>query len=508
MWSDDPVAVVSSRTVSFFDEQARRRRQARWLSAVCLIIASGIGVVLSAVITPLLLILAGAGLRLLIRFNVLSGSALSALHDLGKWTAGHVASFMLVIDSLDRIHRLADVALTLAPLSAMASFCLPGLAAAGLVWLVLRGVLTRIGGEDLVLRLKSRPPNPLDLEERQLANVVEEMAIAAGLLGVRLLLVDSPTINAAATGRSHRTATILVTRGLIDSLDRRETGGVVAHLIATIVQGDVGLSVSVLAVFQTLGFFLTILDLPLRWSAARALGGLALVVLGLRRSPEAVARAGEMLEDGLTTGSIEPVQRIFAWAEVSKWRLAAIAPLLPFILVSLFMKLVLFLWTALLLGPPLGFLWRARRYSADAVAVQLTRDPDALALGLRKIAGSGIPDGGLGREYLFVDAPRQSNGDAGPSRRGMTGSLHPTIARRLARLIRMGAVSVEPVQTSWPKLQEFARDPGRAALGLGLLLLLVPLGGMLGVMVAYVTALIMTIVLTIGLGIAGLVLAG
>jgi hypothetical protein len=72
----------------------------------------------------------------------------------------------------------------------------------------------------------------------------------------------------------------------------------------------------------------------------------------------------------------------------------------------------------------------------------------------------------------------------------------------------MGAGGVGPAQTSWPRLQELARSPGRAALGLGLLLLLVPIGGMLGVMVAYVTALIMTIVLTIGLGIAGLVLAG
>jgi Zn-dependent protease with chaperone function len=460
------------------------------------------------VITPLLLILAGAALRLLIGFDILSDAALSALHDLGKWTAGHVATFYLVIDSLDRIHRFGDIGVTLAPLSQMSSLCLPGLATAALVWLVLRSAIARIGGEDLVLRLKCRAPNPHDLEERQLTNIVDEMTIAAGLSAVRLLIMDSPTINAAAIGRSHRTATILVTRGLIDTLDRRETGGIVAHLIATVVQGDTGLSVSVLAVFQTLGFFLTLLDLLLRLSASRAIGGAVLVALGVKRSPEAAAHIGEMLEDGLNAGSIEPVNRIFAWAEVSKWRLAAIAPLLPFILISLFMKLVLFLWTALLLGPPLGLLWRTRRYSADAVAVQLTRDPDALALGLQKIAGSSLPDGAAGREYFFVHVPLSSIGDSNVIRRGPMVSMHPSLANRLARLVRMGASSVSPARATWAKLAELSRQPARAALVLGLVLLLVPLVCALAVMVAYITALIMTIVLATGLGIAGAVLGG
>jgi Zn-dependent protease with chaperone function len=508
MNSGGPIAVAGVRSVSFFDEQARRRRGARFLSVVCLLIASGIGVVLSTVITPMLLILAGGGLRLLIRLNIFSAPALSALHDLAQWTAGHVATFFLVIDSLDKIHRFGDIGVTLSPLSMLSTLCLPGLFAAALVWLLLRSVLSRIAGEDLVVRLNARAPNPLDLKEHQLANIVDEMAIAAGLPRLRLLVVDSPVSNAAAIGRSHRNATVLVTRGLVDNLDRRETEGIVGHLVATIVQGDVGLSVSVLATFQTLGFFLTILDLPLRWSAWRALGGLALVAFGVRRSPDAAARVGEMLEDGLKAGSIDTVRRIFAWAEVSKWRVVVIAPLLPFILISLFMKLALFLWTALLLGPPLGLLWRNRRYSADAVAVQLTRDPDALALGLQKIAGSDVPTGSSGREYFFVHAPPPSVAASDANQRGMTTSLHPSVARRLARLIAMGANSVKAAQTRWPNPAAFLRHPARSALVAGLVLLLLPLCGALGVMVAYVTALIMTIVVGTGLGIASLVLAG
>lgn len=508
MTSGGPVAAVEAGSVSFFDEQVRRRRGARLLSVVCLVIASGIGVVLSTVITPILLILAGAGLRLLIRLDVFSSAAQSALHDLGRWTAGHIATFFLVIDSLDKIHHLSDIGVTLAPLSMLTTLCLPGLVAAAFVWLLLRGFLARVGGEDLVLRLKSRAPNPLDLEERQLANIVDEMAIAAGLPALRLLLVDSPVINAAAVGRSHQNATILVTRGLIDRLDRRETSGIVADLVATVAQGDIGLSCSVLAVFQTLGFFLTILDLPLRWSASRALGGLVLVALGVWRSPDNVARVGEMLEDGLNAGSIDPVQRIFAWAEVSRWRVAVIAPLLPFILLSLFMKLVLFLWTALLLRPPLGLLWRNRRYSADAGAVQLTRDPDALALALQQIAGSSVPPGGSGREYFFVHAPLASIADSNAGQRGMAMSLHPMIGRRVARLIAMGAKSVGPARSIWANLAELSRHPARAALVAGLMLLLLPLFAALAVMVAYLTALVMTIVVATGLGIASAVLGG
>ena len=43
----------------------------------------------------------------------------------------------------------------------------------------------------------------------------------------------------------------------------------------------------------------------------------------------------------------------------------------------------MFLWTSLFLGPPLAMIWRDRRYAADAMAVQLTRNPDGLARACR-----------------------------------------------------------------------------------------------------------------------------
>ena len=57
----------------------------------------------------------------------------------------------------------------------------------------------------------ARPPSG-DLEERQLVNLVEEMALAAGVPPPRVMVVDSPDANAAVAGRSVRDVTIIVPR--------------------------------------------------------------------------------------------------------------------------------------------------------------------------------------------------------------------------------------------------------------------------------------------------------
>jgi Zn-dependent protease with chaperone function len=494
--------------LSFFDEQARRRRRARWLSLVCLLIASGIGVVLSTVITPLLLVIAGLLLKLLVWLGFGPSVALQLIHAIGGWAAHHLDNFSMFVAALEKVERPGDLGLTVAPLAALSTLCLPGLGAAALVWIGLRRVLVRVGSEDLVLRLKARAPDPRDLEERQLANIVEEMAIAAGVPAPRLLLVDSPVINAAAIGRSHDAATILVTRGLVERLDRRETSGVVAHLVATIGEGDLGLSASVVAVFQTFGFFLTILDLPFRWSAFRALGGIFLVAVAIKRSPEAMARAGELLEEGLDSETAPDVERTLSWVPFPRLRKVLIVPLLPLMLLSLFLRLVLFLWTALFLGPPLSILWGNRRYSADAVAVQLTRDPDGLGLALRQIAGSGVPTGGEGREYLFVHAPRAGARRSVGDRRGMTLSLHPMVERRVARLVRLGASSLGAGRSALVNFEELARHPVRALVVGFLLLLLIPLFAVLVMAAAYITAIVMTMSLAAGLTIVSAMFAG
>ena len=61
-------------------------------------------------------------------------------------------------------------------------------------------------------------PDPDDVEERQLVNLVEEMALAAGVPPPRVRLVDADDANAAVVGRSVDDATLVVPRGLLTEL--------------------------------------------------------------------------------------------------------------------------------------------------------------------------------------------------------------------------------------------------------------------------------------------------
>ena len=77
------------------------------------------------------------------------------------------------------------------------------------------------------------------LKLRQLDNVVDEMAIAAGLPRPRVYIVPDSDPNAFATGRGPERASIAVTRGLLDTLDREELQGVVAHEMSHIRNLDI-----------------------------------------------------------------------------------------------------------------------------------------------------------------------------------------------------------------------------------------------------------------------------
>ena len=77
------------------------------------------------------------------------------------------------------------------------------------------------------------------LKLRQLDNVVDEMAIAAGLPRPPVYIVPDADPNAFATGRGPGHASIAVTRGLLDALDRDELQGVVAHEMSHIRNLDV-----------------------------------------------------------------------------------------------------------------------------------------------------------------------------------------------------------------------------------------------------------------------------
>ena len=137
---------------------------------------------------------------------------------------------------------------------------MPGVALLVVAYLLVAWRLRRIGGEGIALALGARPPRSADPEETQLADVVTELAIAAGIEPPGVLIYDDGPANAFVFGRNPNHATVVVGRGLLDELDREETQGVVARVVGSAVGGDLGLAVDIAAVYVTYGLMITTLS--------------------------------------------------------------------------------------------------------------------------------------------------------------------------------------------------------------------------------------------------------
>jgi Zn-dependent protease with chaperone function len=87
-----------------------------------------------------------------------------------------------------------------------------------------------------------------NVAERRLLNVVEEMAIAAGITVPQVYLMEEAGINAFAAGYSPNEAAITVTRATIEQLDRDELQGVIAHEFSHILNGDMRLNIRMIGV--------------------------------------------------------------------------------------------------------------------------------------------------------------------------------------------------------------------------------------------------------------------
>jgi len=250
--------------------------------------------------------------------------------------------------------------------------------------------------------LQSATARPLDLRdprEKMLDNVVEEMAIAGGLPKPRVYIVPDSDPNAFATGVRPDAASIAVTRGLLDQLDRDELQAVVAHEMAHVRNYDIRLMTVVAALA---GAVLLLSD----WARRGARWG------GLRRSS-------------------------------SRERGGGLASLVLFV----------FWLLAILLAPIVGRLVamavsREREYLADASGAELTRNPIALASALEKIDAAVEPTPSIkqGVAHLCIADPR---GRAVNDREGWWAGLfatHPPVSRRVAILREMGyrALSVPP----------------------------------------------------------------
>ena len=198
------------------------------------------------------------------------------------------------------------------------------------------------GGAYVATSLGGRPVdfNTLDPAEKQLSNVVEEIAIASGMPVPAVFVLDEePGINAFAAGWSADNAAIGVTRGTLELLNRRELQGVIAHEFAHIRNGDMRVKTRIIG-----------------W----VFGIAAITLLGqiLLRSAFFAPRSRNnrdnsamiMLAIGIGLVVIGAVGTLFA-----RMIQAAVS--------------------------------RQREYLADASAVQYTRDPSSIGDALMKIGG-------------------------------------------------------------------------------------------------------------------------
>lgn len=223
-------------------------------------------------------------------------------------------------------------------------------------------------------------------QEPMLHNVVEEMAIAAGVPKPRVFVMEVDAENAFATGMSPRHAAIAVTRGLLQKLNREELQGVVGHEMGHIANADTRYMA---VVGVTVGLIALVSQIILR--------SLRFVGTGSRNDRKGGGAGALILLVLLIVAAI----------------LAPIAAKLVQLAVS-----------------------RQREYLADATSVQFTRNPAGLISALAKLDAAAAPFHGATQatQHLFIVNPMRSFSENASA----LWATHPATQQRIDRLRHLG----------------------------------------------------------------------
>ncbi len=224
-------------------------------------------------------------------------------------------------------------------------------------------------------------PNTNDLRERQLLNIVQEMAVAASLPVPPVYILPAHEINAFAAGLTPQDAAVTVTTGTLTLLNRDELQGVIAHELGHVYNGDMTISMRLAAL--VMGFFF-VLYLGLRI--------LQFTSFSSRRNDNGKQGANPVMVAAL----------LFIVAGACTYAFGSL------------LKLAIS---------------RQREYLADACAVQFTRNPNGIANALRKIENSQISDmpshGGAYAHLYFNDHSAFST----------LFQTHPPLEKRIAAIM-------------------------------------------------------------------------
>ena len=282
-----------------------------------------------------------------------------------------------------------------------------GLVIAFVIWAVMN-LIAFFQGDSILLALSRARKIKRD-DHPRLYNIVEEMKIASGLEKMPdIYIIDDPALNAFATGRGPKRASVAVTSGLLQKLNRDELQGVIGHEISHIKNRDVLLMALCGVLLGTI--------VILAWYATRLLffGSM----FGGRRSSS--SRGG-------------PAQLIILALGIVLMILAPIAAQLIYFAIS-----------------------RKREYLADASSALYTRYPEGLASALEKLAASTAPvkSANQASAPMYIINPFRKKGRAASD---LT-STHPPISERIRILRSMaGGASFAEYDSAFRNVHKGAR---------------------------------------------------
>ena len=234
--------------------------------------------------------------------------------------------------------------------------------------------------DKIVLKMSGAKPVKKE-ENRGLWNIVENLAITAGLPMPKLYIINEPAPNAFATGRNKEHAVVAVTTGLMSMLDKNELEGVIAHELSHIGNRDILISTIIVVL---VGFVTLLSDFFLR-----------MTIYGRGGS-----RGGD--------------DRARMFMMIAGIALAILAPIIA-VLIQLAIS-------------------RKREFLADASGALLTRYPEGLASALEKIGSYSRPmkRANNATAHLFISNPFGARG----ARKGIKKLFmtHPPMEERVKAL--------------------------------------------------------------------------
>ena len=289
----------------------------------------------------------------------------------------------LVAEALTHSGQSVDYYLTRAARDLIAAFPWATIIAA--LWIVIayffhQNMIDAVTGGESVTRQ----------QQPRLYNLLENLCISRGIPMPKLKVMDSPALNAFASGLNQRQYAVTVTSGLLAALNDQEIEAVLGHELTHIRNGDVQLMVIAVIIAGVVGFFGELffrMFTNLSWNSSG-------------RSSSSSSASSDRDSKG-AGGAILAV-------------IIAVVLILLAWLLSQVVKLALS---------------RSRELLADAGSVELTKNPDAMITALRKIENRGeLPGATSAVMELCVDNPREGFADLF--------ATHPSVDNRVKALVQ------------------------------------------------------------------------